>query len=1412
MRRILRWARRIVLGALALGALAVLAIVILMHTAWGREQIRARVESALRDEFPGGARIGALEGTVLGVLVLRDVELDGADHRPLATIKTLRIDLALWPLLGATARVKQLIAEDVVIDARPQPPRPPSPSPSSWDVALDRVEVRRATLRIGGLVLEDVELVGAAALDAGAPITATGTVRGTWRRDRDRAMPIAAAAWLRYDAGLTIPLVAATLGERSTGVAITGANLDVAAATGTIAVAAPAAAVVALVPGLVVPGPPVPGDLVAVVDLTRAAGARRLTVFGMLGAAHVQGWLRADDDVRHAAGVIAVASADLARVTGGRVVGAGTAIAAIGASRDDATLHGAISAWGAIQGLPAAQATIAFAADAGGVRGLAVASGDGDLRAVATVDLTRDGARLALARADLFARTRDVGAVTAGRAALDGELDLALAAHGPLWPAPALAITGQARGAHLRQGDLRAGTARASFAGDVTRTSARGHAHLALAGVSRAGQALGALEVDVATGVDDRVAVEVRARPAIGGALQATAIVTPGATIAIALGKHHVRTPTGDDWRGRGGHVTIAADRITIAELRSAHGDGRVALDGRYARATGAIAATLTATAIPMAMFDPASAGVVGGTVRVEGRRVRVDARASDPARGAIDLALDVQGPRDLLDVAAWRGVERRDLRAVTIAVRGIEAHALDPRASGVVDGEVTLTPTATRGALAIRRVVTPAGTVDLDLGVAPGDDPATIAVDGRAALAGVGAATLRAELALPTRLFDPAAWRALGPGALRAGTLELRDLPFDPTLLARLGVDAPYRGRASLVATVGPGGTAARLALDAIGVRGGPLAAPIDVHLEATPDGHAQTLVIATVATANGPLVELTGTASTSLDRLLAGGPALAATPIRGTVTIPSARAADLLAILGRQDVVTGTLDGTATLDGTIGAPTGRAAVTAHDVRIAAPVAGQRGPTLVELAITARWDGHAGALEARGRESDGGTLHVTASGRPDALATAAAQVEVAGFEIAPLALFLPDAMVGTSGHLDATLAIRGLDPATSDVRGRLHLVDGRIPMSPTLGTLRQATADVTIADRRLDLRLDGRLGAGTVAITGQGGLDAITATATLRRVSPITSLHPAIDADVTADLRRTGARWGGRVRVRHGAITIPEDTGDVLLDADAPPDLVFADAAGVALPAQRARPPVDPWLTVQLDLDSTTVTGRGMRGTIHGQLDVAIGGEAIGLYRTIEVEHLDIDDLFGRRYAVERGVVRFDGTTDGLLDVRLVHAFPELTLIVALGGRISDPTVDFASEPGTYTRDQLLGFFIGGEPGGDPTSQTREAATGASASLLSQRLGGRLTRVLPVKIDVLRCAPATSTTSAGCTVGKWLSARLFVAFEQHLEALPAENSADVHVQYYLPHDFLLEASGGDRNYDTFDILWRHRW
>ncbi|HEX7843660.1 MAG TPA: translocation/assembly module TamB domain-containing protein, partial [Kofleriaceae bacterium] len=682
----------------------------------------------------------------------------------------------------------------------------------------------------------------------------------------------------------------------------------------------------------------------------------------------------------------------------------------------------------------------------------------------------------------------------------------------------------------------------------------------------------------------------------------------------------------------------------------------------------------------------------------------------------------------------------------------------------------------------------------------------------------GLGSATAEGRIAVPDRPFDPAAWQALGRGALHGATVHLADVAVDPAMLERFGVQSPLRGWIGAAIDVGEAGRTLDATIDVGALRGGPIAQPIDVHVTAGADERATTAAL-TVANAGRKLVELSGRLPVSLAQIadLRRAPgAIRNTPLSATAQLASVDVARLLAVFGRDEITGGRLDGSVRIAGTLGRPRVTANLVATQLAVPPGPHGTPVRTVDRLAVTGGWDGETVRLDVHGAESHGGTLDATAVVRPDALREATVTIRATKFDLVPVLAFAPGPAGGAAGQLDADLRVTGLDLRDSRIAGELHLTGGRIPTAPAIGTLRDARIDAVIADREVRFRADGKLGGGSATLDGTVALDGAvpsggTAKIALRNVSPIGSIEPQITADITGTLSRDRSRWIADMVVDHGKVSVPKDRGEKLKPVGAPSDMRFA--SGPRVPGRPvARPaPANPIFVVRIYIQPTRVESEEFRGDIKGRIELRTDGEAIALLGGVEADGGDLE-LFGRRYAVERAAVRFDGSLDPLLDVRITHDFPEVTTVTQVHGRASKPELEMSSDPGTYSRGQLLGFLLGGEPAGEPSGSVGNQAAAAGESYVANLIGGYVKQALPVDIDVLSYQAATSTSSAAVTVGTWVTPSLFLAYRQRLESRPDENTGEGELEYWLTRRIVIEGTIGNRGYDSVDLVWRKRY
>ena len=222
-RRALRWLVRGLLGLLVLVLLTVAAAAITLHTAWGRDKIRAQIEAKLKPYFPAGAKVGRLEGSVLGDFTLHDIELTDREGRRAVTIKRVDLNLELGAWLDDEARVEKMIVDGVNIALHQRGSEPPNlatmfqpnPDPLTFDVILERLQVKNAAISIekDGRTdhLDDFTLDAVVHVAMSGAVDADAKVRGQWR---ERAAPLVLDSVVGIDAlgVITVPTARLALG------------------------------------------------------------------------------------------------------------------------------------------------------------------------------------------------------------------------------------------------------------------------------------------------------------------------------------------------------------------------------------------------------------------------------------------------------------------------------------------------------------------------------------------------------------------------------------------------------------------------------------------------------------------------------------------------------------------------------------------------------------------------------------------------------------------------------------------------------------------------------------------------------------------------------------------------------------------------------------------------------------------------------------------------------------------------------------------------------------------------------------------------------------------------------------------------------------------------------------------------
>jgi hypothetical protein len=778
MRSVLRWLRRLATGVLLLAAVVIAVALVAAHTDWGREQLRAHIEAALQAEFPGGAHVRAVEGSILGTLTLRDVKLDRRDRTPQVTIAIgkLDADVALWPLVIQTAQIDKLVADDVHVCVHDRPP-PSALAPgaasarSPWRIEVPHVEIHRASIEIeaGGLAqtFADLDIAGSVTIAPTGTTTMFGWAHGQWSRSGATpaltavcpppAVPappsvpgsaataeLTATATVVLDGGVHVPTALIALAgttqapggdDSPSGLATISATdllIDADHPSGKVRVSVPARAVATLIPELEQAGvaPGQLGDVVAAIDVApEPPTATRVEVNAAAGEttlwASLQGEL-----ATQVKGKISAHAVDLALLTRGRVGGRGELFAKY-------------------TGRPV------------------------------------DGKGY---RFDLSQIVATAPAVDVLGQRVTGTLVVNAKATGTLAPALAMDVTGNAAGNQIAVTSLERtamgrfaevtgveiATVKGPFQLRITPGTPLGEAHVTATGIRNAGTWLGSAHADLENHADGTFSVAATAWPPTKGLeIAANALVTAGETgkpTIATLDRTRVTLPNRMSWTGRGGSVVLTDAKVAMRGVTLHNGDAKVALRGDLARSTGMFEAHVDGDGFPASAIDARYRGrgsatleltrrggiwnadgtfkvssfataaedsPIDGTAHVvlaDGRvtldaNATLDADATGPEHNRAELVFEAVAPRDPFDLHAWRMLDRGAVRNATITAHQVALSAVagmvEPAASGrpltgTIDGVVNFAPSDLHGSFALRDVKLPFPEISGDATGAP--------------------------------------------------------------------------------------------------------------------------------------------------------------------------------------------------------------------------------------------------------------------------------------------------------------------------------------------------------------------------------------------------------------------------------------------------------------------------------------------------------------------------------------------------------------------------------------------------------------------------------------------------------------------------------------------------------------------
>lgn len=372
--------------------------------------------------------------------------------------------------------------------------------------------------------------------------------------------------------------------------------------------------------------------------------------------------------------------------------------------------------------------------------------------------------------------------------------------------------------------------------------------------------------------------------------------------------------------------------------------------------------------------------------------------------------------------------------------------------------------------------------------------------------------------------------------------------------------------------------------------------------------------------------------------------------------------------------------------------------------------------------------------------------------------------------------------------------------------------VDGRFGAPRWRGTvggerlaLKSIDAGIDWRDGRLTARLiDNALRIDRLVYVGAGGGE-VSARGELALAPPFNGTLEAelkslaltrpdaqlvVSGKLAARLRDESLAISGNTRIERARIELPDD--ETLTRSD---DVVVIDADRTPQPSRRLRPQID----VEVDLgDKFLVDGRGLDARLEGVL--RLFADRSGLLRgrgqvRVAAGHYS---AYAQRLTIERGVLSFNGLLDNpALDILALRKDRPVQAGVAVTGTALAPVVRLVSIPEVPDADKLSWLVLG--KGIDDTSREEIDLLGAAAAALLARgesvsTQARLAQYLGV--DEVRLTGGGGLETAMVTVGKRLSKRLYVSYDQALTSAAYVFTA----RYALSPRWSVQTQSGSRD------------
>lgn len=271
--------------------------------------------------------------------------------------------------------------------------------------------------------------------------------------------------------------------------------------------------------------------------------------------------------------------------------------------------------------------------------------------------------------------------------------------------------------------------------------------------------------------------------------------------------------------------------------------------------------------------------------------------------------------------------------------------------------------------------------------------------------------------------------------------------------------------------------------------------------------------------------------------------------------------------------------------------------------------------------------------------------------------------------------------------------------------------------------------------------------------------------------------------------------------------------TAELRVISDLPPSVVTIDVIEKNLPeADKPRRPSKSEAPIEIVLDIALsmpgrvfLRGKDIDTEWQGQFDITGTTDKPEINGTLNPVRGYVS-LLSKRFELQQGSISLDGAAeiDPLLDLTAVHKKTDLTAIVRVKGRLSDPEITLTSSP-TLPEDEVISRVLFDKSASSLTPAETVQLAAAIASLAGGGSGDSL--LGPVRtslgLDVLNVG-SNESGHANVSAGKYVVDGVYFGVDQGTES----DSTRAKVEVDLTPTIKLESSAGSED-STIGLKWK---